>query len=358
MERSYPQAGPKPARQRVNGRWVVPQYLPDDPNAPEGADVPKSWQFETWGVPRRTDWLGEAARVAYEDGHTTEAPYWRLKTRDFGNGHKEATLCKIRPDNARALKAAMFDWPTERGEGDREASIERSARRAKQQCKHVCKAMRVNSLWTLTYRENVQDRDLVLKHVKAFVRRTKQLLGDRWKYCAVLEKQERGAWHVHLATHALPRMLASLDGKEAMAKSWDVMRSVWRNVVGDLGGNFDESKKTNLRSSAAISRYISKYVAKAFADDALLNKRRFSHSEGVDVATPSVRDFPPETPLLELMRLCAAAVGNRVTGSWLSLERELFYIETDDGQSLRGGPFDTSRILATDEYTFSPPDSG
>lgn len=328
MAPSYPRPGPKPAPQAINGMQVHAQYLPDNENAPDG---PKSWRHEVIGAPRRDDWLADAARAAYADGNTSSPPYWKVKARDLGNGHREAVVCKVYPEHTTKLLDLMFDAPKERGAGDREANAARAARRAKQQCRLVCKAMAVNSLWTLTYRENVQDREVVMAHLKAFARRVRRILGSQWQYCAVLERQARGAYHVHLATHALPRMLVSSDqGNAAMVKSWDVMREVWRSITKEAGGNFDESKSTNLRSSAAISRYISKYVAKSFEEDALLNKKRFTHSEGVAVPDAEVARFPADTPLGELVQLAYAAVGQRVTATWLCLEREVFYVETDD----------------------------
>ena len=328
MSVSYSSLGQKPSPRIINGVHVHAQYLPDNADAPQG---PKSWRHEAFGASPRDGWLADAARAAYADRNTSSPAHWRVKVRDLGNGHREACVTKIYPDHTNKLLDLMFDAPKERGEGDREANAARAARRAKQRCRLVCKAMQVNSLWTLTYRANVQDRDLVLVHLKAFARKVRKILGPDWQYCAVIEAQARGALHVHLATHALPHMLARSDqGNAAMVKSWDVMRSVWRSITGHLGGNFDESKSSNLRSSASIARYISKYVAKSFEETSMLNKKRFTHSEGVAIPDAEVATFPADTPLSELLELAYAAVGKRITSTWLCLSREVFYVETDD----------------------------
>jgi hypothetical protein len=192
--------------------------------------------------------------------------------------------------------------------------------------------MAVNSLWTLTYKANVQDRDTVLKHLDVFRRRVVAVLGE-WRYVAVLEKQERGAFHVHLATHALPVRLVRGGVK---VKSWDVMRSIWRNVVGQLGGAFNEAKQkarwgTNkpMKSASQIASYIAGYVAKDMIDGEL-NRKRYSASKGVDVPPCYSCIFATnDATMLSLVELAYNAVPGRVTRSWYDKERQVFYVEAD-----------------------------
>jgi hypothetical protein len=262
---------------------------------------------------------------------------YRLKARDFGNGHRELVICKETPDPSKRLERAIARdlGPTPSGEPlDPENNRERAVRRAKQQVRHLAKSMIVNSLWTLTYRANVQDRALVLKHLDAFRRRVVGVLGE-WRYIAVLEKQERGAYHVHLATHALPVRL-TVDGVKV--KSWDVMRAIWRSVVGELGGNFDEAKRKRrhgsgdrpIRGAGAIARYIAGYVAKDMHESEA-NKKRFSHSVGVDIPEAYRALFDADTTSMrELIELAYAFVGQRITGCWFDAERGVFFIESDD----------------------------
>jgi hypothetical protein len=124
--------------------------------------------------------------------------------------------------------------------------------------------------------------------------------------------------------------------KGARVKSWDLLRSIWRSVVGKLGGNFDESKGVrkwrregrDVRAGA-IGRYISKYLAKGF-DDTELNAHRFSRSEGLALPVGERVELAREVSLLEVMELCYAAVGDRITGAWLDTDAGVFFVETDD----------------------------
>lgn len=285
--------------------------------------------------PGRQDFIGDVARQAFQDGHFRDINEWVIKRTDFGNGLKEAILYFRQVDGWKAFE--RLNWPhvvAKRGEGlDRDESIRKSGQRAKQRCRLVCKTMLVNSLWTLTYRENVTDRDLVLKHMKEFIRRVKRVIPD-FRYVWTLEKQTRGAYHVHMGTHSLPKVF--LDGGYSV-KSWDLMRRIWRSVVGDLGGNFDETKDRRQwhrkgpikRCAAAIARYISKYVTKSFEADGELNRKRWNHS---DVELPrSIREvFSSDCRVADLLELTYAAVGDRVVSTWWDRGRECFFIETDD----------------------------
>lgn len=265
-----------------------------------------------------------------------------LKVRDFGNGHREAVVWRECPDlerqAERAIERDLGPSALPLADTDPEANRERAVRRAKQRVRHLSKAMIVNSLWTLTYRANVQDRELVLRHLKEFVRRAKRVLGE-WRYIAVLERQERGAYHVHIATHALPRTLRVSDqGNSAAVKSWDVMRAIWRSVVGPLGGNFDEAKRKKrnghgskpIKGAGAIARYIAGYVAKDMHESPE-GKKRFSHSVGIEVPDAYRAMWAASAvTLAELIELAFAAVGDRVTSAWFDASRGLFFIETDD----------------------------
>src|SRR6218665_936936 len=205
-------------------------------------------------------WANILEGLTPESLAASEAPRIKFISRDFGNGHKEAVVMRVIPDPGKTLDRAIerdLRGIAPRGFGDREKSQESAARRAKQDVRHKCKAMAINALWTLTFRENVTDREVALRCLDRFRRLVvKHIPG--WRYIAVLEKQERGAYHVHIATHALPHRLTD---KGVKVKSWNVMRGIWRKVVGALGGNFDEAKKRGrwgtgkpMRGAGAIAR--------------------------------------------------------------------------------------------------------
>jgi len=261
-----------------------------------------------------------------------------MKATEWDNGHREVTIWREQPEMERTLERAIerdCKAHAPRGFGDREQSTQASVRRAKQSVRLLCKSMMVNSLWTLTYRANVTDRELVLKHLDAFRRRTEKVLGE-WRYIAVLEKQERGAYHLHIATHALPERLVQGGVR---VKSWDVMRAIWRRITGDLGGNFDESKRGSrwskkrkpIRGAGNIARYIAGYVAKDMLESPI-NRKRYSRSTGIEVPDAYRALWPADTPMAELIELAYAGLGSNITSVWWDAEREVFYAESDDSR--------------------------
>lgn len=231
--------------------------------------------------------VGRTARIALADGHFRDIDEWVIKRRDFGNGHKEAMLYRRHVDGWKAFEQLMCGHTRAKaGAGlDREESIKKSAARAKAQCRLVCKTMLVNSLWTLTYKANVTDRDLVLRHLKEFIRRVKRVIPD-FRYVWTLEHQKRGAYHVHMGTHSLPRVF--LRGGVPV-KSWDLMRRIWRSITGELEGNFDEAK----------------------------NRREWHRKGSMQRSAAAIE-------------LTLAAVGDRITSTWWDQGRQCFFIETDD----------------------------
>lgn len=271
----------------------------------------------------------------------SQAPQYLFQARDFGNGHREAVVVVRHPDPQGTLDRAIqrdLKHLAPRGEGDREANIEFAVRRAKKDVRHKCKAMMVNALWTLTYKSNVQDRELVLKHFDAFRRRVANLFGE-WRYIATLEKQERGAYHIHLATHALPQRITQGGVK---VKSWDVMRAIWRSCAGEYGGNFDESKRQSrwskhkkpIKGAGAIASYIAGYVAKDM-QESQLNKKRYSASKAIHIPEAYKALFTSETTMRELIELAYAAVGDNITRAWFDQTRGIFFLESDDTQKQR-----------------------
>lgn len=280
-------------------------------------------------------WANIWGSLTTESQAASQAPRIRFLARDLGNGHKEAVVMRVMPDPAKALERAIerdLSALAPRGLGDRDASQESAARRAKKDVRLKCKAMLVNSLWTLTFRENVTDREVALRCLDRFRRRVAAVIPG-WRYIAVLEKQARGAWHIHIATHALPMRLTERGVK---VKSWAVMRNIWRSVAGNLGGNFDEAKKKGrwgtgkpMRGAGAIARYIAGYVAKDMKESEL-NRKRYSASKGIDIPDAYRALFDGDTSMAELITLAYAAVGDNVVSRWYDADRGVFFIETDD----------------------------
>jgi hypothetical protein len=97
------------------------------------------------------------------------------------------------------------------------------------------------------------------------VKRIRRVIPD-FQYCCVFERQKRGAWHAHIA---VPKVLSHYMHKGVLVRSYDLLRSLWRGVVGSDNGNVDVSRSRRVgRSAAKLAAYMSKYITKGFGDPA------------------------------------------------------------------------------------------
>jgi hypothetical protein len=155
-----------------------------------------------------------------------------------------------------------------------------------------------------------------------------------WAFVATYEQQKRGAWHVHIATHRLP---ASMLRGGVKIKSYSVVRAIWRDVVGELGGNIDQSarKRNAKRSPHRVASYLSKYMLKT-ADEDRGEHRRFQAS--ACVIPEAVRVELRAQSLTDLIGLVYAfgADGQCEVHSWLCPFGDTFFIASGPPQ------FDTS----------------
>lgn len=124
------------------------------------------------------------------------------------------------------------------------------------------------SFITLTTAKNISDRqsfnllfDKFIKRLNYYLFGTKKRL---LKYLAVLERQSRGAWHVHLIIFDAPFI-----PYKQLLKLWK-LGSVWINKI-------DVDSKSNR------GRYVSKYFVKGIAQETLENygKKAFYSSRNL-----------------------------------------------------------------------------
>lgn len=194
-----------------------------------------------------------------EQGHI------RATVKDYGDGLCEAGWSFV--SNLKPFKAA-------RGESvQREMHEDRAGRRARSRLRQLILSSGADHLLTLTYRANVTDFRQASQDLSAFIRRVRKHLPN-WVFIAVPERQERGAWHWHLA------VVGRQDVK--------LLRLVWRAVVGE--GNIDLQKPpAGMNRRLALVRYLSKYLGKGFTDgDRQLNGHRFRASVGIKVPCESL----------------------------------------------------------------------
>ena len=210
-------------------------------------------------------------------------PYaWDVRVHSLGHGHTEAVTLpryawrEIEPPSALAIADAEMckrgcmiragEWvPYEASKADQERDAaenrKRATRRARTKVRRLCKAKGLDTLLTLTYRENMVDRERIARDLDVFVKRVRRVIPG-FEYVCAFETQKRGAWHAHLAVR---KVLAHYAVKGRLVKSYDLLRSMWRGVVGLDNGNVDVSRNRNVsRSSAKLASYLSKYIGKTF----------------------------------------------------------------------------------------------
>lgn len=219
-------------------------------------------------------------------------PYSYVATiHPLGNGMVEAGL---RPqygwsevDNLSPAALADFEHcqanPVPLTEVEREkedlANRVRSTRRARSEVRRKCKHRGLIEILTLTYRENMQDRNRMSRDLDAFIKRVHRRI-PHFEYVCVFEQQKRGAWHAHLAVKRVLPFYWKGGTKKTAVRSFDLLRSMWRGVVGNDNGNIDVSKRRKQRwSPAKIAGYISKYVGKSFGENAK-HENSYSASNG------------------------------------------------------------------------------
>jgi hypothetical protein len=239
----------------------------------EGQVVPDCWDVREW---RANGVLERSARpaIAWTEIGVCDAP--------MTYEERAAYIVHNFEGKDRAKRLAELN---EEIEERRLKSLRSSARRAKTMCRRVIITEGFDELLTLTYRENQTDRDLCKQHFEKWYRRMKKALGG-FRFCASFERQERGAMHVHIATHKLPQHAVH---KGVKIKAWELGTRIWRDIVGANNGlcfvggkgrfGLPRRRQAGLAKMAA---YVSKYIMKDF-ENAPEETNRYSRSNGTVV---------------------------------------------------------------------------
>lgn len=158
-------------------------------------------------------------------------------------------------------------------EDELQANWARSVRRARQNIRFLCKQLCADRLFTLTYRENIEDREVVKKNFKEFLRLVRLAIPG-WQYVAVLERQDRGAYHIHCAVRGFQKI--------------KILRACWYRALGaradatgaDTPGQIDVTSPRARWGATQrqwdtnkLASYISKYMHKTFDENATEKKR-------------------------------------------------------------------------------------
>lgn len=266
-------------------------------------------------------WVDDGQRGTWQDGYT-------VRKRVFPDGQCEVTVSR-----ERFFKGAAMTSKTKakRGESDkREANDDDAGRRAKKQVRLCCKTIGADRMVTLTYRENMVDRDTALKHWDAFRRK----LGKhkQFHYVAVIEEQERGALHFHVA----------VAGRQMYA----LLRSIWQGVLGK-GPDGEQMGQVNVRDphkfgfgvkgAHKIASYIAKYCGKEMQCRGL-NEKRYFRSRGIVVPEVQYWRLPCTCQHGAVQAAFAAISGHSMNGlqTWCNNCLAVVCLSTEPGLALEG----------------------
>lgn len=229
-------------------------------------------------------WSSSDEAEAFRNAISKPIPEYRAKFVTLPHGQYEVSVTptnKTSVINARMGFNPLMDFPQRRrsaqdqAERDQE-NRQRAAKRAKQNVRYLVKSLFADHMLTFSYRENVLDRARVAADWKEFVRLFR-LRNPDWKYLAVLEKQERGSLHIHVAVHGKQDIKWLLRcWLLAIGQSYDDVSS-WlfggvKLAEKSLGAVNVESPKKRWGGSSKswkrdkLSGYLTKYIGKEFED--------------------------------------------------------------------------------------------
>lgn len=294
----------------------------------------------------------------------TQGDYY-VNLREFIDGSVEAVVKVIRPLKADLIRGAcdglsyaaacrelgesssvssskhVRSVPAEISQFDRDANHARSVRRAKQNIRWLTKQMRADRLFTLTYRRNETDREQVKADFKKFLRYvTKGWKGQEgipdWKYVAVLEIQDRGAFHIHCAVQGWQKI--------------SFLRTAWYKALGGQGNETGEGTPgavnvTNPDKARwghtgrqwrprKLAGYLTKYIQKTF-DQAICEKKRYWHAR--TIAAPVAQRFMLGSlnivdAIIESVGLLNFHVGLKPGfDQWLSTQHDCYWLSGEGG---------------------------
>jgi len=222
----------------------MPHRHQEEPSRSSSADAPAGGgQRRTAAGPpvapkldRRTflDDRTSSHSIARPEGHV-----WSIKIHDFGKQWMEASWGKVEPHSGKKR---------EKGRSiNREQNEKRARARAKGEIRRKCLTIGADHLVTFTYRDNVENRERVLRDLER-LRRMLARIGYSIPYVAVLECQRRGAIHPHVAVRGFQDIR--------------LLRRCWYQIVGPGQGQVNVKGPRPGSSPVKLARYLSKYISK------------------------------------------------------------------------------------------------
>lgn len=246
----------------------------------------------------------------WHDSDFTDIPQYKLKIREFANKTVDfiVTRTKHKPAREPYIGPTIVQYPPQKTEEELERirleNLERAARRARQQVHFMVRSLGADHMLTLSTRENIEDREKFDQIFKEFIRlvRHKDASASglytrketrHWPYVAVREKQERGAYHMHIAC----------VGRQDI----HLLRSCWYVALGgsvtDSGeaalGQVDVqyhkkrfSGLSEVHKTFKLVNYLTKYITKSFEDYTDLGKARYKASRQIPKPSTMTQYLP------------------------------------------------------------------
>lgn len=302
---------------------------------------------------------------------TGQKPDYYITVNEFLNGAVEVLLKVVKPMKQEQMQAAACYSPgmlplrhrSADSEEEQEAKVKenwlRSVRRAKQNVRYLCKQMQADRLFTLTYRENVEDREKVKADFTRFLRlvrnggfryinRKGQLVkwhGDKsWRYVAVLERQDRGAFHIHCAVQGWQRVeMLRAAWYSALGAAHDAKGQDTPGQVDVTSPRSDDGRKARQWKTNRLASYISKYMEKTF-EEAQSEKKRFWRSKDIQAPVKTriwLAATNMEQAIKETWAYCQKVYGaNGNIFAWIDDSNTAFWLSADcDPLIATGCPF-------------------
>ena len=243
---------------------------------------------------------GAVAPLDLIEGHNStqqpQPPQVLVRIEEYPAGPVRVVLKAVTVEGPTCIVAGKP--PRMKREPDEQERVQSSMQRTRRTIRQRCMATRVDRLLTLTYRDNMQDRERCHADTVEFIRRARKA-GCLATYVAVPELQQRGAWHVHLAV-----------------RGWlwaNTLRRIWREVIGGSGGNIDISRNRHQQSRTPwrIAGYIAKYIGKSI-EQAKPGERTFWASEWKGLA-PICTTYllPAHATLTQVLQVIATEMERR-----------------------------------------------
>jgi hypothetical protein len=139
---------------------------------------------------------------------------------------------------------------------------------------------------------------------------------------AVPERQERGAFHWHLAVHGWQNLL--------------ILREAWAEEMGGMGeGNVDvkapggKGSRYQWRVSSLMG-YLLKYITKEINDrpDEMKGRHRYMSAHGLETWDVTHEAFPLGTPLYEIVGFFMVESAGRCSRTWTNQQQGVGWISS------------------------------